>query len=102
MSYVAMMRADEHGAAWREDATNADTDRFRAFVRHEIVPRQRAQPRLLETLTRTMNLIAEEDDMLIRDAACFFLRRWFRWEHRPEGFLVSPALADSSLPLFVA
>ena len=31
---------DETGALWREDATNADTDRFRAFVRHELFPRQ--------------------------------------------------------------
>ena len=56
---------DEMGNRWREDATNADTDRFRAFVRHEIVPLAKGRnPRLLETLTRTMNLIADEDDML--------------------------------------
>ena len=30
---------DAEGALWREDATNAHTDRFRAYVRHEIVPR---------------------------------------------------------------
>ena len=29
---------DESGALWREDATNAHTDRFRAYVRHKIVP----------------------------------------------------------------
>ena len=56
---------DESGALWREDATNAHTDRFRAFVRHEIVPRAKERnPHLLATLTRTMNLIADEDDML--------------------------------------
>ena len=56
---------DEAGKRWREDATNADTDRFRAFVRHEIVPLAKERnPKLLETLTRTMNLIADEDDML--------------------------------------
>jgi tRNA(Ile)-lysidine synthase len=50
---------------WREDATNADTDRFRAFVRHEIVPlAKRWNPSLVTTLTRTMNQIADEDDML--------------------------------------
>lgn len=92
---------DEHGAAWREDATNADTDRFRAFVRHEIVPRAKERnPRLLETLTRTMNLIAEEDDMLIRDARVLLLEKVVPLGASPaEGFLVSPALADSSLPL---
>lgn len=53
------------GELWREDATNAHTDRFRAYVRHEIVPKAREwNPRLDVTLGRTMNLIAEEDDML--------------------------------------
>lgn len=57
--------SDEAGRLWREDATNADTDRFRAFVRHEIIPlAKQRNPKLLETLTRTMNLIADEDDML--------------------------------------
>lgn len=56
---------DEQGDLWREDKTNEDTDRFRAFVRHEIVPVAKARnPQLLDVLTRTMNLIADEDDML--------------------------------------
>ncbi len=50
---------------WREDATNADTDHFRSFVRHELVPRARIwNPRLEDTLCRTMGLIADEDAML--------------------------------------
>lgn len=53
------------GGLWREDATNAHTDRFRAYVRHEIVPKARAWNEGLDaTLGRTMNLIADEDDML--------------------------------------
>ena len=56
---------DGQGALWREDATNAHTDRFRAYVRHEVVPQAKAwNPRMPENLVRTMNLIAEEDDML--------------------------------------
>ena len=56
---------DGQGALWREDATNAHTDRFRAYVRHEVVPQAKAwNPRMPESLVRTMNLIAEEDDML--------------------------------------
>lgn len=56
---------DAAGALWREDATNAHTDLFRAYVRHEIVPLAQARnPKLLDTLCRTMNLIADEDDML--------------------------------------
>lgn len=56
---------DEEGNRWREDATNAHTDRFRAFVRHEIVPKAKERNgQLLDTLCRTMNLIADEDDYL--------------------------------------
>lgn len=50
---------------WREDATNAHTDRFRAYVRHEMVPRAREWSAASDVaLVRTMNLIADEDDML--------------------------------------
>lgn len=56
---------DDAGALWREDATNAHTDRFRAFVRHEIVPlAKKRNPQLLDTLCRSMNLVGDEDDML--------------------------------------
>lgn len=56
---------DEEGNRWREDATNAHTDRFRAFVRHEIIPKAKERNgQLLDTLCRTMNLIADEDDFL--------------------------------------
>ena len=56
---------DAEGSLWREDATNAHTDRFRAYVRHEIVPRAKERnPQLLDVLCRSMNLIADEDDML--------------------------------------
>ena len=56
---------DESGALWREDATNAHTDRFRAYVRHKIVPAAKEwNSALPEVLTRSMNLIADEDDML--------------------------------------
>ena len=61
----APVACDDAGCLWREDATNAHTDRFRAYVRHEIVPRAKERnPQLLEVLSRTMNLIADEDDML--------------------------------------
>lgn len=53
------------GQLWREDATNAHTDRFRAYVRHEVVPKARAWSAAADgALVRTMNLIADEDDML--------------------------------------
>lgn len=53
------------GELWREDATNAHTDRFRAYVRHELVPVARGwNAQMPATLSRTMDLIADEDDML--------------------------------------
>lgn len=61
---------DGEGALWREDATNAHTDRFRAYVRHKMVPVAREwNPQLTEVLVRTMNQIADEDDMLEAMAA---------------------------------
>ena len=61
----APVARDGQGALWREDATNADTDHLRNYVRHAIVPAAREKnPRLTETLVRTMNLIADEDDLL--------------------------------------
>ena len=92
---------DELGELWREDVTNADTDHFRAFVRHEIVPRAKERnPRLLETLTRTMNLIAEEDDMLAGQVRELLLSRVRPLGQLPsEGFLVSPDMAHVERPL---
>lgn len=56
---------DEAGALWRTDATNEKDDRFRTFVRHNMIPLARGRnPQIANTLTRTMNLIGEEDDMM--------------------------------------
>ena len=56
---------DGWGNLWREDATNAHTDRFRAYVRQTIVPKTREwDVRASDNLVRSMNLIADEDDML--------------------------------------
>lgn len=56
---------DEQGMLWREDATNAHTDRFRAWVRCEVIPLMKQKnPQLLDTLCRSMNLVGDEDDML--------------------------------------
>ncbi len=66
----AQVVRDEGGALWREDATNAHTDRFRAFVRHRMVPAAKEwNPQVDEVLIRTMNLIADEDDYLAAEAA---------------------------------
>lgn len=91
---------DEHEMLWREDATNQHTDRFRAFVRHEIVPLAKERnPRLLSTLTRTMNLIGDEDDMLDALADDLVERYAIRLEPVEEGCVLSPMLAAERLPM---
>ncbi|MDO4841209.1 MAG: tRNA lysidine(34) synthetase TilS [Phoenicibacter congonensis] len=69
----AIMEAKEDAAAftnnkgelWREDKTNEDTTNFRSFVRHKIIPlASERNEKHLETLRRTMDAIAEEDDLL--------------------------------------
>lgn len=90
---------DAAGALWREDATNEHTDRFRAYVRHEIVPRAAERnPRLRETLMRTMNLIADEDDM-VSAMADEVSGKHVQWLAEGEGCLIAPAFADVPLPL---
>jgi tRNA(Ile)-lysidine synthase len=60
-----VVRLDDQGNSWREDATNAHTDHFRAYVRHKMVPLAvKRNPQVLDTLCRSMNLIADEDDMI--------------------------------------
>lgn len=60
---------DPQGALWREDASNECEDYFRNYVRSEIVPKAlEKNPKLLVTLCRTMNLIADEDDYLAQCA----------------------------------
>lgn len=65
------LATDDEGMLWREDATNAHTDRFRAYVRHEIVPKAKDwMPQMPANLVRSMNLIADEDDMLDEMTTC--------------------------------
>jgi tRNA(Ile)-lysidine synthase len=91
---------DEHEMLWREDATTQHTDRFRAFVRHEIVPLAKERnPQLLSTLTRTMNLIGDEDDMLDAFAEDLVARYVVRLEPIEEGCVLSPMLAAERLPM---
>lgn len=98
---------DEVGALWREDATNEHTDRFRAFVRANVVPRAKERnPKLLETLTRTMNLIADEDDMLAA-MTDDLMARLVEWVQQVPGIApdydagcsIAPEIAQQPLPL---
>lgn len=91
---------DEQGALWREDATNAHSDRFRTFVRHEIVPlAERYNPSLRTTLTRTMNQIADEDDMLCQMTNELITRNVEWAEADMEACVLSPRIANEPLPL---
>lgn len=98
---------DNEGCLWREDATNAHTDRFRAYVRHEIVPRAKERnPQLTGVLCRTMNLIADEDDML-ESMASDLMNRHVQWVEQHEslgidygaGFVLAPSLGGEPVPL---
>lgn len=94
-------------ALWREDATNAHTDRFRAFVRHNIVPRAKEwNPQMTDVLVRSMNLIADEDDMLedmaadIAESCVSWVAEDERWGiDLTEGFVLLPAFGGSARPL---
>lgn len=58
------------GIVWREDATNADTRHLRAFVRHQILPRTlERNPRLMENLSATCDILSDEDAYLTRLAS---------------------------------
>lgn len=97
-----LVACDETGALWREDATNAHTDRFRAYVRHEIVPRAKERnAQLLDVLVRTMNLIADEDDLLDDMAAKVEARCVTPADptDAAAGFLLSPDLVAEPVPL---
>ena len=98
---------DEAGELWREDATNAHTDRFRAFVRHRMVPPAKERnPQLLDVLCRTMNLIADEDDML-EQMTDDLVERHVAWTEQvpgcpPDfdaGCVLAPQLGEQPVPL---
>ena len=79
----------------------------RAYVRHEVIPHVKERsPQLLEVLGRTMNLIADEDDML-EEMAYDLVKRHMAWNEalpdRPpaydEGGVLAPELGTQPVPL---
>lgn len=88
---------DKSGALWRDDATNESTDQFRAYVRHNMVPAAKERnPRFLETLGRSMDLIADEDDML-QDMAKALVSEHVQTD--ADGRLLLPELGKQPVPL---
>ncbi|MCL2680700.1 MAG: tRNA lysidine(34) synthetase TilS [Coriobacteriia bacterium] len=62
------------GHAWREDPSNDDLSKTRAFIRARIVPEaEKLRPNFRQNLARTMDLIAG-DDRLLSDMARGFAR----------------------------
>jgi tRNA(Ile)-lysidine synthase len=60
------------GQEWREDATNADTTRMRSMIRHDLVPLfEAANPAFRETLSRSIDLLADDDALLTTMATAF-------------------------------
>lgn len=91
---------DRYRALWREDATNAHLDHLRAYVRAHMVPRAlERNPRVLETLCRTMNAIADEDDYLASQAQKH-ARMLVKWEDAPaQACVLLPEFAREPLVL---
>ncbi|MCL2746784.1 MAG: tRNA lysidine(34) synthetase TilS, partial [Coriobacteriia bacterium] len=62
--------------SWREDPSNQDTSRTRAFIRAHIVPEaEKLRPNFRENLARTMDLVAD-DDKLLSDMALSFAQNF--------------------------
>jgi tRNA(Ile)-lysidine synthase len=60
------------GQTWREDETNTDTSRQRAWVRHELLPLVEGRnPSFALTAARTLSILGEEDDLLAEMAEAF-------------------------------
>lgn len=64
---------------WREDVTNTDTTRQRAWVRHELLPLiEQRNPAFDSVAARMLGILGEEDDLLTEMADAFahdFARR---------------------------
>jgi len=61
---------------WREDPSNEDESRTRAFIRANIVPAaEELRPNFRENLARTMDLVAD-DDRLLSDMALSFAQNF--------------------------
>lgn len=90
---------DEEGHFWREDATNAHTDRFRAYVRHQIIPKTTEWlPTAPDNLVRTMNLIADEDEMLDVMSEDIIAQS-VEAIGNDEAFLLKPQFGEAPIPL---
>ena len=88
---------DGSGNLWREDKTNEDTDRFRAYVRHEIIPlAKRQNPQILTNLTNSMNLIADESDYIEEKVSELTIEHF---QFSDNSFLIRPGFKNENIAL---
>jgi tRNA(Ile)-lysidine synthase len=67
LAYLASL-----GQEWREDASNLDTTRVRARIRHHVLPVLRAMnPSLDASLARSLEVMADDDALLSGMASAF-------------------------------
>ena len=67
LAYLASL-----GQQWREDASNLDTTRARARIRHDVLPVLRQMnPSLDTSLARSLELLADDDALLSGMASAF-------------------------------
>ncbi len=86
------------GRTWRDDATNADTARSRAWVRHELLPLLESRnPRFTDALTRTIGILSEEDELLAEMAEAF--ARDFAYRERGRLCFRRDLMATLSRPM---
>ncbi len=82
---------DAFGLPWREDASNRDLSFLRNRIRHQLLPELAAvNPRLVETLARTADVLAQE------------ARRAERWDREALGQLVLERTPEERLVLDLA
>lgn len=85
-----VITTDASGERWRVDATNMHTDRFRAYVRHKMMPIAVGwNESLYETLRRTMNLIGDEDDFM-EDMAHSLIETAVEFDYEVPSFKLLP------------
>jgi len=77
---------------WREDLSNEDESRTRAFIRARIVPEaEKLRPNFRENLARTMDLIAD-DNRLLSDMALGFAQNFCLERDRGESITLDASL----------
>ena len=83
---------------WREDATNDDGTNFRSQTRTRLIPILRElRPGFEKTLAQTMDLIAEEDEMLHQQAVSIVYRN-LSWDEK-DAELPIEALRELARPM---